>query len=338
MSTPDRSHQFVLTLACPSAAGQVAAVVALKSEFAPIAAGFDMTWAIHDANVRPKVLLMVSKLEHCLADLLFRWRMGELKMDIVGIASNHTTLEPMAVQHGLPFHYLPLTPDTKARQEARLLDLFETTGAELMVLARYMQILSEDTSRKLAGRAINIHHSFLPGFKGAKPYHQAHARGVKLIGATAHFVTDDLDEGPIIEQTVERVDHSHSPERLLAVGRDVECITLARAVKAFIERRVFINGERTVVLQSKKRRGATAVSAARPGWDTQCGQCPRCITSRRRSTPKPDSDAPTPTPSRLPRASCRSRRRASRYRFHPASTGTSSRTRPLAAPFSRVPG
>ena len=298
MSTPDRSHQFVLTLACPSAAGQVAAVVALldkhggyideltvfdddlserffmrcvfhgtrahdsaqgryspldlvglKSEFAPIAAGFDMTWAIHDANVRPKVLLMVSKLEHCLADLLFRWRMGELKMDIVGIASNHTTLEPMAVQHGLPFHYLPLTPDTKARQEARLLDLFETTGAELMVLARYMQILSEDTSRKLAGRAINIHHSFLPGFKGAKPYHQAHARGVKLIGATAHFVTDDLDEGPIIEQTVERVDHSHSPERLLAVGRDVECITLARAVKAFIERRVFINGERTVVLQ-----------------------------------------------------------------------------------------
>jgi formyltetrahydrofolate deformylase len=292
MSTPDRSHQFVLTLACPSAAGQVAAVVALldkhggyideltvfdddlserffmrcvfhgaradgatldvdrlKAEFAPIAAGFDMTWAIHDANVRPKVLLMVSKLEHCLADLLFRWRMGELKMDIVGIASNHTTLEPMAVQHGLPFHYLPLTPETKGRQEARLLDLFETTGAEMMVLARYMQILSEETSRKLAGRAINIHHSFLPGFKGAKPYHQAHARGVKLIGATAHFVTDDLDEGPIIEQTVERVDHSHSPERLLAVGRDVECITLARAVKAFIERRVFINGERTVVLQ-----------------------------------------------------------------------------------------
>ncbi|PMS21964.1 formyltetrahydrofolate deformylase [Trinickia dabaoshanensis] len=292
MSTPDRSHQFVLTLACPSAAGQVAAVVALldrhggyideltvfdddlserffmrcvfhgasaqntpldidrlKTQFAPIAADFDMKWAIHDANVRPKVLLMVSKLEHCLADLLFRWRMGELKMDIVGIASNHTTLEPMAVQHGLPFHYLPLTPDTKARQEARLLDLFETTGAELMVLARYMQILSEDTSRKLAGRAINIHHSFLPGFKGAKPYHQAHARGVKLIGATAHFVTDDLDEGPIIEQSVERVDHSHSPERLLAVGRDVECITLARAVKAFIERRVFINGERTVVLQ-----------------------------------------------------------------------------------------
>ena len=292
MPTTDRSHQYILTLDCPSAAGQVAAVVglldkhhgyideltvfdddisarffmrcvfhaagqveapldiaALKAEFAPIAAGFDMQWSIHDAEVRPKVLIMVSKLEHCLADLLFRWRMGELRMDIVGIASNHSTLEAMATQHGLPFHHLPITADTKASQEARVLDLFATTGAELMVLARYMQILSEETSRQLAGRAINIHHSFLPGFKGAKPYHQAHARGVKLIGATAHFVTDDLDEGPIIEQVVERVDHSHSPDRLLAVGRDVECITLARAVKAFIERRVFINGDRTVVLQ-----------------------------------------------------------------------------------------
>lgn len=292
MQSTDRTHQFILTLDCPSAAGQVAAVVglldkhqgyvdeltvfdddssehffmrcvfhgarrdgaplhidALKSEFAPIADRFRMQWAIHDANMRPKVLLMVSKLEHCLADLLFRWRMGELKMDIVAVASNHATLEPMARQHGLPFHHLPITPETKAQQEARILDLFDTSGAELMVLARYMQILSGETSRKLAGRAINIHHSFLPGFKGAKPYHQAHARGVKLIGATAHFVTDDLDEGPIIEQVVERVDHSHRPEQLLAVGRDVECITLARAVKAFIERRVFINGDRTVVLQ-----------------------------------------------------------------------------------------
>lgn len=292
MPSTDRTHQFILTLDCPSAAGQVAAVVglldkhqgyvdeltvfdddsserffmrcvfhgerrdgapldidALKIEFAPIAAGFCMQWAIHDANRRPKVLIMVSKLEHCLADLLFRWRMGELKMDIVAIASNHETLEPMARQHALPFYHLPITPETKPRQEAQLLDLFDTTGAELMVLARYMQVLSGETSHKLAGRAINIHHSFLPGFKGAKPYHQAHARGVKLIGATAHFVTDDLDEGPIIEQVVERVDHSHRPEQLLAVGRDVECITLARAVKAFIERRVFINGDRTVVLQ-----------------------------------------------------------------------------------------
>jgi formyltetrahydrofolate deformylase len=274
-------HQLVLTVACPSAAGQVAAVVAfldrhqcyideltvydddlserffvrcvfhgannnetlqiaaLKSEFTQIAERFSMTWAM---------LIMVSKLEHCLADLLFRWRMGELKMDIVGIASNHRDLEPLAVQHGLPFHHLPVTPDTKPQQEARLLDLFESSSAELMILARYMQILSGETSRRLAARAINIHHSFLPGFKGAKPYHQAHTRGVKLIGATAHFVTDDLDEGPIIEQVVERVDHSYKPERLLATGRDVECITLARAVKAFIERRVFINGDRTVVL------------------------------------------------------------------------------------------
>jgi formyltetrahydrofolate deformylase len=283
-------HQLVLTVACPSAAGQVAAVVgflerhqcyvdeltvfdddlsqrffvrcvfhgvshdetlqiaALQQEFAPIAERFSMTWAIHNVAARPKVLIMVSKLEHCLADLLFRWRMGELKMDIVGIGSNHRDLEPLAIQHGLPFHHLPVTVDTKPQQEARLLDLFETSGAELMILARYMQILSGETSRKLAARAINIHHSFLPGFKGAKPYHQAHTRGVKLIGATAHFVTDDLDEGPIIEQVVERVDHSYKPERLLATGRDVECITLARAVKAFIERRVFINGDRTVVL------------------------------------------------------------------------------------------
>jgi formyltetrahydrofolate deformylase len=291
MAVEPSTQQLVLTVSCPSAAGQVAAIVGflerhhgyideltvfdddlserffvrcvfhsarrgesldlemLKREFDAIGERFSMTWAMHDLAVRPKVLLMVSKLEHCLADLLFRWRMGELKMDIVGIGSNHTDLKPLAEQHGLPFHHLPITADTKAQQEARLLDLFDTSGAELMVLARYMQILSGETSRKLAGRAINIHHSFLPGFKGAKPYHQAHTRGVKLIGATAHFVTDDLDEGPIIEQEVERVDHSYSPERLLATGRDVECITLARAVKAFTERRVFINGERTVVLR-----------------------------------------------------------------------------------------
>lgn len=291
MAADSRFDQLVLTVSCPSAAGQVAAIVGflerhhgyideftvfdddlsgrffvrcvfhgasieqaldlatLKREFETIAARFSMTWAMHDLAVRPKVLIMVSKLEHCLADLLFRWRMGELKMDIVGIGSNHTDFAPLAEQHGLPFHHLPITADTKPQQEARLLDLFDTSGAELMVLARYMQILSGETSRKLAGRAINIHHSFLPGFKGAKPYHQAHTRGVKLIGATAHFVTDDLDEGPIIEQEVERVDHSYSPDRLLATGRDVECITLARAVKAFVERRVFINGERTVVLR-----------------------------------------------------------------------------------------
>jgi formyltetrahydrofolate deformylase len=294
MPATDRSHQFALTLSCPSAAGQVAAVVgfldrhrcyideltvfdddissrffvrcvfhgvtsanasasalnidSLRREFHPIAADFDMTWSMHDVDARPKVLIMVSKLEHCLADLLFRWRMGELKMDIVGIASNHPDFEPLAVQHGLPFRHFPVTAETRPQQEAQILDLFESSGAELMILARYMQILSDEASRKLAGRAINIHHSFLPGFKGARPYHQAHARGVKLIGATAHFVTDDLDEGPIVEQEVQRVDHSYGPERMLAVGRDVECITLARAVKAFVERRVFINGDRTVVL------------------------------------------------------------------------------------------
>ena len=290
MDALPRSQTFILTLSCPSAPGQVAAVVGLlerhrcyideltvfdddlsnrfflrcvfhpthaqapgidvlRQEFTPIAEGFGMQWAIHDALARPKVLIMVSRLEHCLADLLFRWRMGELKMDIVGIASNHPDLEPLARQHDLPFRHFPITPETKAKQEAQWLDLFESSGAELVILARYMQVLSPETSGKLANRAINIHHSFLPGFKGAKPYHQAHARGVKLIGATAHFVTDDLDEGPIIEQVVERVDHSHSAERLLAVGRDVECITLARAVKAFIDRRVFLNGDRTVVFQ-----------------------------------------------------------------------------------------
>ncbi|WP_310634252.1 formyltetrahydrofolate deformylase [Paraburkholderia sp.] len=292
MSDDVRPHQYVLTLSCPSAAGQVAAVASfldrhrcyideltvfdddiserfflrcvfhevlrdatarcnlasLRDEFAPTAREHTMTWAIHDLQARPKVLIMVSRLEHCLADLLFRWRMGELPMEIAGIASNHRDFEALAQQHDLPFHYLPITPETKREQEAAILDLFHSTGSELLVLARYMQILSDETSRRLAGRAINIHHSFLPGFKGARPYHQAHVRGVKLIGATAHFVTDDLDEGPIIEQEVQRVDHSFDPERLLAVGRDVECVVLARAVKAFLERRVFINDGRTVVL------------------------------------------------------------------------------------------
>lgn len=295
MTADSRPDQFVLTLSCPSAAGQVAAVVgflerhrcyvdalnvfdddlsnrffvrcvfhptdetlqidALRREFGPIATALggggagDTQWAIHDVNARPKVLIMVSKLEHCLADLLFRWRMGELKMDIVGIVSNHPDFEPLAAQHGLPFRHFPITADTKAQQEAQWLDFFESSGAELVILARYMQVLSQETSAKLANRAINIHHSFLPGFKGAKPYHQAHARGVKLIGATAHFVTDDLDEGPIIEQEVERVDHSMTPDQLTAIGRDVECVTLARAVKWHVEHRIVLNGTKTVVFR-----------------------------------------------------------------------------------------
>jgi formyltetrahydrofolate deformylase len=220
----------------------------VRDEFAPVAARFGMAWTMHEMRERPKVLIMVSKLDHCLRDLLYRWRIGELPIDIVAVVSNHPDLEPLAAAEGIRFHHLPLSEATKPQQEAKLLRLVDDTGAELVVLARYMQILSADLCGQLAGRAINIHHSFLPGFKGAKPYHQAHARGVKLIGATAHYVTTDLDEGPIIEQVVDRVSHAHSPEQLLSVGRDMECQALARAVRYHVERRVFLNGTRTVVL------------------------------------------------------------------------------------------
>lgn len=220
----------------------------MRDDFAPLAARFDMEWGMHALRERPKVLIMVSKLDHCLRDLLYRWRIGELPIDIVAVVSNHPDLEPLAAAEGVPFHHLPITPQTKAAQEAKLMQIVEDTGAELVVLARYMQILSADLCERLAGRAINIHHSFLPGFKGAKPYHQAHARGVKLIGATAHYVTTDLDEGPIIEQVVNRVTHAHSANELLSVGRDMECQALARAVRYHVEHRVFQNGMRTVVL------------------------------------------------------------------------------------------
>ncbi|NMG31169.1 formyltetrahydrofolate deformylase [Aromatoleum evansii] len=223
-------------------------VATLRREFAPLAERFGMDWAMHALCERPKVLIMVSKLDHCLRDLLYRWRIGELPIDIVAVVSNHPDLEHLAVAEGLPFHHLPVTAETKAQQEAKLMAIVEETGAELVVLARYMQVLTDDLCRRLHGRAINIHHSFLPGFKGAKPYHQAHERGVKLIGATAHYVTGDLDEGPIIEQVVERVTHAHSAEQLLTVGRDMECQALARAVRFHIERRIFLNGTRTVVL------------------------------------------------------------------------------------------
>jgi len=209
----------------------------------------DFEWEMHDTLVRPKVLLMVSKFDHCLDDLLYRHRTGELKMEVPAIVSNHPDLRHLAEWHGIPFHHLPVTPETKTAQEERLLELVAETGAGLVVLARYMQVLSEDLCHKLAGRAINIHHSFLPGFKGAKPYHQAHDRGVKLIGATAHYVTSDLDEGPIIEQAVERVDHTYRAEHLVAVGRDTECLALARAVRYHIEHRVFLTGNKTVVFR-----------------------------------------------------------------------------------------
>ena len=222
---------------------------ALKAEFLEVAEQEDMEWAIHDGEKKPRVLIMVSKFDHCLNDLLYRHRTGELKMDITTVISNHPDLRPMVEGHNIPFICLPVTPETKAGREQQLLDIVSATNSELVVLARYMQVLSDDLCRSLRGRAMNIHHSFLPGFKGAKPYHQAHARGVKLTGATAHYVTADLDEGPIIEQIVERVDHTFTPEKLAAAGRDSECRALASSVKFHIERRVFLNGSKTVVFR-----------------------------------------------------------------------------------------
>lgn len=219
----------------------------LRAAFEKTALGFDMKWAIHDAAQPTKVLIMVSKYDHCLRDLLYRRSTGELNIDITAVVSNHQALRTMVEQEKIPFIHLPVTKDTKSEQESRLMEIVDETGAELVVLARYMQILSDTLCSQLAGRCINIHHSFLPGFKGARPYHQAYERGVKLIGATAHYVTADLDEGPIIEQMVERVKHSHDAQHLTLVGRDIEAQTLARAVKNHVRHRVFLNGLRTVV-------------------------------------------------------------------------------------------
>lgn len=221
----------------------------LKSAFAPIAAEFRMDWSCHDASVKPRVVIAVSRFGHCLYDLLHRWRAGILPVDVAVIVSNHDEMRGFVEWNGLPYHHLPITRGEKAAQEARFLSIVEQERAELVVLARYMQVLSDEMCGALAGRCINIHHSFLPSFKGAKPYHQAHARGVKLIGATAHYVTADLDEGPIIEQGVERVDHSHSAEELVNIGRDIECAVLARAVRWHAERRIICNGARTVVFR-----------------------------------------------------------------------------------------
>jgi formyltetrahydrofolate deformylase len=220
----------------------------LSGQFGSFAETHGMTWSIRAANARRKVLLLVSKFDHCLADLLYRWRIGELEMDVVGIVSNHPreTYEGLDLG-GVPFHHFPITRDSKAEQEARIKAVVNDTGAELVVLARYMQILSDDLAAFLSGRCINIHHSFLPGFKGAKPYHQAHARGVKMIGATAHYVTADLDEGPIIAQDVEQISHADSPEALVRKGRDIERRVLARAVRNHLADRVLLNGAKTVV-------------------------------------------------------------------------------------------
>jgi formyltetrahydrofolate deformylase len=221
----------------------------LRAGFAIIAGTYAMVWRLDDLAIRPRVLLMVSKFGHCLNDLLYRHRIGALAMDIPAIVSNHTDFRTLAEQNNIPFVHLPVTKDTKATQEQALLNLIDREGVDLVVLARYMQVLSDDLCRSLEGRAINIHHSFLPSFKGARPYHQAHARGVKLVGATAHYVTAVLDEGPIIEQEVGRVDHAMTPDDLVAMGRDIESTVLARAVRLHLERRVLLNGNRTVVFR-----------------------------------------------------------------------------------------
>jgi formyltetrahydrofolate deformylase len=221
----------------------------LKAQLRSFAEPFGMQWKLHATEQPMRTVLLVSKEGHCLNDLLFRWKSGLLRLDIAAIVSNHRDFYQLAASYNVPFHHIPVTAATKPQAEAKLYDIVESEGAELVVLARYMQILSNELCNRLAGRAINIHHSFLPSFKGAKPYYQAHDRGVKLIGATAHYVTADLDEGPIIEQDVTRVDHSKTVEDLTALGRDTESLVLARAVKWHSEHRVLLNGHKTVIFK-----------------------------------------------------------------------------------------
>jgi len=219
-----------------------------RASFAEVAREFDMKWTLRAEWRRMRVMILASKFDHCLADLLYRWRIGELPIDIAAVIANYPRESyPHLDFSGIPFHYLPVKRETKMEQEAQIWSLVQSTGTELVVLARYMQILSPQLCEALSGRCINIHHSFLPSFKGAKPYHQAFDRGVKIIGATAHYVTTDLDEGPIIEQGAQRVDHSFTPDDLVEIGRDVECTVLARAVLWHVQRRVLINGHKTVV-------------------------------------------------------------------------------------------
>jgi formyltetrahydrofolate deformylase len=222
----------------------------LRTKFDAVAGRYGMEWSLRSLQDRRRVLLMVSKFDHCLGDLLYRHRIGELNMDVVGIISNHPReVLKISMIGDIPFHHLPVTKETKPQQEAQIKRIVEETGAELVVLARYMQVLSDDLAAYLSGRCINIHHSFLPGFKGAKPYHQAHARGVKMIGATAHYVTADLDEGPIIAQDVEPITHADTPDDLVRKGRDIERRVLARAVTYHLQDRVLLNGSRTIVFR-----------------------------------------------------------------------------------------
>ncbi len=278
--------KFVLTVTCPSTRGIVAAIAgflaghgcnisdssqfddietgnffmrisfaseegigldALRTGFAAVAQPFAMDWAIHDEGTKARVVVMVSRFGHCLNDLLYRWRIGALPIDIVAVISNHMDYQKLVVNHDIPYYCIKVTKENKPQAEAEQLRIVTETGADLIVLARYMQVLSDEMCRRMSGRIINIHHSFLPSFKGANPYKQAYERGVKLIGATSHYVTADLDEGPIIEQDIIRVTHAQSPEDYVSLGRDVESQVLARAIHAHIHRRVFLNGHKTVV-------------------------------------------------------------------------------------------
>ncbi len=240
--------RFFMRVVFNAVSGASADSAAIRDGFAAIGRLFDMKWTLRSTEQKQRVMLLASKFDHCLTDLLYRWRIGELPMEISAIVSNHPreTYSRLDLD-GVDFHHLPIAKDTKPEQEARIWDLVNETKTDLVVLARYMQVLSDDLSAKLSGRCINIHHSFLPGFKGAKPYHQAYDRGVKLIGATAHYVTSDLDEGPIIEQDVERISHQLTPDDLIRRGRDIERRVLARAVNWHLEDRVLLNGKRTVV-------------------------------------------------------------------------------------------
>ena len=243
----DTTGRFFMRVVAKIPASDVAP---FEREFAKLADAFAMEWQFRAKDRRLRVVLLASRFDHCLADLLYRQRVGDLEMDIVGIAANYPRTTYNALEFGVvPFHYLPVTPTTKTAQEAQLRKVITESGAELVVLARYMQVLSDEMAEWLAKRCINIHHSFLPGFKGAKPYHQAHARGVKLIGATAHYVTAALDEGPIIEQDVERISHQDTPETLIRKGRDIERRVLARAVAFHLDQRVLINGTKTVIFR-----------------------------------------------------------------------------------------
>lgn len=228
---------------------QEAAVAELEHSFADIAKEFGMQARFYDARRKARLLILVSRQGHCLNDLLFRTHSGHLPVEIAGVVSNHPDFKDMVQSYGIAFHHLPVTAETRAQQEQQILDLVSRENIDLVVLARYMQILSNDLCNALSGKAINIHHSFLPSFKGARPYHQAHARGVKIIGATAHYVTADLDEGPIIEQDIERVDHAMSPAALAQTGSDIESLVLSRAVRQHVEHRILLNGQRTVVFR-----------------------------------------------------------------------------------------